>query len=64
MNRDKEQVETVSVPAEVRRKRRAPIESALSDDVYNQLRIVVHALARSAAVAEHKSAEHERKEQT
>jgi len=64
MDREREQVETVPVQVEVRRKRGAAIASALSDDVYNQLRTVVHALARSAAVAEHKSKEQKRKEQT
>ncbi len=53
MNQDKEQVETVIVPGKERRNQCALIGSALSDGVYNQLRIIVHALARSAAVAEH-----------
>jgi hypothetical protein len=37
---------------------------ALSQDVNKQLRIIVRALARSAAIAEHKSAENEREHQT
>jgi hypothetical protein len=38
--------------------------SALSVDVKKQLRAIVRALARSAAVAEHKTAENEREHQT
>jgi hypothetical protein len=38
--------------------------SGLSVDVKNQLRAVVRALARSAAIAEHKTAENEREHQT
>ena len=38
--------------------------SELSVDVKKQLRAVVRALARSAAIAEHKTAENEREQQT
>ena len=38
--------------------------SALSVDVKKQVRAVVRALARSAAIAEHKTAENEREHQT
>ena len=38
--------------------------SALSVEVKKQLRAVVRALARSAAIAEHKTAENERKHLT
>ena len=64
MDRYKEQVETVPVAGKVRPKHGAPTGSAFSDDVYNQLLTIVRALARSAAVAEHKDTEYERKDQT
>jgi hypothetical protein len=64
MDRYKEQFETVPLAAEVRPKRCAPAGSALSDDVLNHLRRIARALARSAAVAEHKDTEDERKDQT
>jgi hypothetical protein len=63
MNREKEQIETVRVSGKARR-HRVPSGSVLSDDISEQLRRLVRALARSAAVAEHRSAEKERKDQT
>jgi hypothetical protein len=61
MDRYKEQIETVPIATKARKR---PTEAAHSDEVHRLLRTIVRALARSAAVAEHKSAESERKEQT
>ncbi len=72
MNRYKElpvSAEELPVSAEAMARRAdfrpdAGTGSALSQDVNKQLQVLVRALARSAAIAEHRSAEKKRKDQT